>query len=530
MCKEPRIAGLVEQSGALLRTAYICVAHLIELPGSLRIALQRYHRECPAVGGRRSAAIALPGTREIERLLCIAPREFKAAVVAVVARERRIVQPRKVGSLRRTANGQKEDSEYGNPHFSAPFRSRRNRQWFFAKIRTLTTPPVSSSDNPAILQVIPGLDAGGAERTTIDVARALVRDGWRALVASEGGRMEPLLSSTGAELLPMPLNSKAPQKLFANARRLAKLIRTHNVKLIHARSRAPAWSALLATRRTGTPFVTTYHGIYNASNPFKRYYNSVMVRSDAVIANSQWTADHIAREHGIPCQRITVIHRGVDLEEFDPAGVSPDRIAALRARWNVDEGQMIVLLPGRLTRWKGQLVFLAALAQLARANALDNVKAVIAGDAQGRNDYIAELRAAIAQNGLESTVPIVPHIIDMPAAYLASDIVISASTDPEAFGRVAAEAGAMGRPVIASDHGGARETVLPNRSGLLIPPGNTEALGHALRALLSAPDEERRRMGEAGRAHVRANFSLERMCADTIAVYRRLLSLADDVW
>lgn len=395
---------------------------------------------------------------------------------------------------------------------------------------TLPIPPVSSSDNPAILQVIPGLDAGGAERTTIDMARALVCEDWRSLVASEGGRMEPLLASTGAELFRMPLNSKAPHKIFANARRLAKLIRTQNIKLIHARSRAPAWSALLAARRTGIPFVTTYHGIYNASNPFKRYYNSVMVRSDAVIANSQWTADHIVREHRIASERITVIHRGVDLEEFDPAGVSPDRIAALRARWNVGEGQMIVLLPGRLTRWKGQLVFLAALAQLARASALDNVRAVIAGDAQGRNDYIAELRAAIAQNGLEDTVPIMPHITDMPAAYLASDIVVSASTDPEAFGRVAAEAGAMGRPVIASDHGGARETVLPNRSGLLIPPNNTEALGHALSALLSAPDEERRRMGEAGRAYVRANFSLERMCTETIAVYRRLLSPADDVW
>jgi glycosyltransferase involved in cell wall biosynthesis len=388
---------------------------------------------------------------------------------------------------------------------------------------------VSSSDNPAILQVIPRLDAGGAERTTIDMARALERGGWRSLVASEGGRMEPLLADTGVELSRMPLNSKAPHTIFANAGRLAKLIRTRDVKLIHARSRAPAWSALLAARRTGIPFVTTYHGIYNASNPFKRYYNSVMVRSDAVIANSRWTADHIAREHGTSCDRIAVIHRGVDLEEFDPAGVLPDRIAALRAQWNVDEHRMIVLLPGRLTRWKGQLVFLAALAQLATAGALDNVRAVMAGDAQGRNDYTAELRAAIAQNGLEGTVRIAPHIIDMPAAYLASDIVVSASTDPEAFGRVAAEAGAMGRPVIASNHGGARETVLPNRSGLLIPPGNTEALGHALSSLLSAPDEERRGMGQAGREHVRDNFSLERMCADTIAVYRRLLSQAADV-
>jgi glycosyltransferase involved in cell wall biosynthesis len=389
---------------------------------------------------------------------------------------------------------------------------------------------VTSSDNPAILQVIPALDAGGAERTTIDIARALTRSGWRAFVVSQGGRMEPLLAEAGAELFRMPVNSKAPHAILANARRLANLIRIQNVKLIHARSRAPAWSALTAAWRTGIPFVTTYHGIYNASNPLKRYYNSVMVKGDAIIANSQWTADHIAREHRVPRKRITVIHRGVDLEEFDPAGVSPDRIATLRAQWNVDDRQTVVLLPGRLTRWKGQLAFIAALAQLARSGALGSVKAMIAGDPQGRDEYTSELRQAIGQNGLQSVVEIAPHVADMAAAYLASDIVVSASTDPEAFGRVAAEAGAMGRPVIATDHGGARETVLPDRSGLLVHPGDAKALARALETLLTASDEVRRCMGEAGRAHVRANFSLERMCRDTLDLYRRLLSHGGNVW
>jgi glycosyltransferase involved in cell wall biosynthesis len=397
--------------------------------------------------------------------------------------------------------------------------------------RTLFICLVTSSDNPAILQVIPALDAGGAERTTIDIARALVRSGWRALVASEGGRMEPLLAEAGAELFHMPVNSKAPHTILANVRRLAALIRAQKVKLIHARSRAPAWSALMAARRMHIPFVTTYHGIYNASSPLKRYYNSVMVRSDAIIANSQWTAEHIAREHRIPRERITVIHRGVDLEEFDPAGVSPERVEALRAQWNVHDGQTVVLLPGRLTRWKGQLVFIAAVAQLAQAGALGGVvKAVVAGDPQGRNDYATELRQAIAQNDLHGIVQLTPHIADMPAAYLASDIVVSASIDPEAFGRVPAEAGAMGRPVIATDHGGARETVLPDRSGLLVHPGDPEALAHALEALLGAEDAERSRMGEAGRGHVRTKFSLERMCSDTMGIYRRLLSQGSNVW
>ena len=382
---------------------------------------------------------------------------------------------------------------------------------------------MTSSNNPVILQVIPALDAGGAERTAIDIAAALARDGFQALVASEGGRLEPQLAEAGAELVRLPLDTKAPQRMLANALRLAQLIRTRKVSLIHARSRAPAWSALMAARRTAIPFVATYHGIYNAGHPLKRFYNSVMVRGDAVIANSNWTADHIVREHGVPPARITVIHRGVDLEAFDPAGIAPARIDALRSQWGAAQGETIILLPGRLTRWKGQLVLIEALAQLARAGALANVKAVLAGDAQGRNAYMAELKSAIARYGLGGIVRIAPHIVDMPAAYLASDIVVSASTDPEAFGRVAAEAGAMARPVIATDHGGARETVLAGRSGLLVPPGDAAALAAALQTVLAMDTDGRRRLGEAGRAHVRENFSLDRMCADTLALYRALL-------
>ncbi len=389
--------------------------------------------------------------------------------------------------------------------------------------RTVARSLVSSRRTPAILQVIPALDTGGAERTTIDIARALVRDGLRSVVATTGGRLEPLLAATGSELVRLPVNSKAPQTIAANALRLARLIRVQNVRLIHARSRAPAWSAALAARIERIPFVTTYHGIYNASNPLKRFYNSVMTRGDAVIANSHWTAEHIVREHRIPRARLAVIHRGVDLGEFDSAGVAPARVAALRGEWGATEGQTVILLPGRLTRWKGQLVFVEALAQLARAGTLSNAKAVLAGDAQERKAYAAELQEAIARANLSGAIAIVGHVQDMPAAYSASDIVVSASTDPEAFGRVAAEAGAMARPVIATDHGGARETVLDGRSGLLVPPGDAARLAGAIGTLMSMTDEERRSMGECGRAHVREHFSLDRMCADTIALYRALL-------
>lgn len=384
--------------------------------------------------------------------------------------------------------------------------------------------PVTARNNPAILQVIPALDAGGAERTTIDIAKALTGAGFRALVATQGGRLEPELAAAGGRAFHLPLDSKAPHTLLRNAARLARLIRREEVRLVHARSRAPAWSAWIAARASGVPFVTTYHGIYNASHALKRFYNSIMAKGDVVIANSQWTADHILREHGAPRGRIVVIHRGVDLERFDAGAVAPGRVQAMRARFGLAPGETAILLPGRLTRWKGQLVFVEALAQLARVGALGAAKAILAGDAQGRDAYVRELEQSIQANGLANSVRIADHISDMPAAYLACDIAVSASTDPEAFGRVAAEAGAMARPVVATGHGGARETVVDGLSGLLIPPGDAGALANALKTMLAMPDGARREMGARGRAHVAAHFSLERMCGDALAVYRGLLS------
>lgn len=382
---------------------------------------------------------------------------------------------------------------------------------------------MSSDSRPAILQVIPALDAGGAERTTIDIAEALARDGLRPLVASEGGRMEPMLEGVGGQLIRLPVSSKAPHILMANAMRLAAIARKENVKLIHARSRAPAWSALMAAGMEKLPFVTTYHGIYNAANPLKRFYNSVMVRADAVIANSQWTAQHVLAEHHVNPAKLTVIPRGIDLARFDPAGAPPDRVAALRREWGAAPDDVVILLPGRLTRWKGQLVFIAALAQLARAGKLGRIRAVIAGDAQGRAGYEAEVRDAITAAAIGDRVLLQGHTVDMPLAYLAADIVVSASTDPEAFGRVAAEAGAMSRPVIATDHGGARETVVPGQSGLLTAAGDAGALAAAMQELAQMDPAARAEWGAFGRRHIVDRYSLERMCADTLALYRKLI-------
>ncbi len=383
--------------------------------------------------------------------------------------------------------------------------------------------PSASGTKPVILQIVPTLDAGGAERTTVDVAAALARDNFIPLVATSGGRMIDELEVTGGRWIKLPVHRRSPGALIANVVRLRGIIQNWHVKLVHARSRAPAWSALLAAHQLKIPFVTTYHGIYNAKSSVKRFYNSVMARGDGVIANSEWTAQHIAAEYRFQPKQLRVIPRGVDLQRFDPERVSQERVAALRARWDVREGETVILLPGRLTRWKGQAVLIRALGRLKKKGALGNVKAILAGDPQGRSTYQRELEDLALARGLGRGLAIAGHVADMPAAYLAADIVISASTDPEAFGRVAAEAGAMGRPVIATDHGGSREIVLPDRSGVLVKPDDAEALAEALNGLLVAGPEIRARMGDAARAHVRSHFTVERMCADTIALYRELL-------
>jgi glycosyltransferase involved in cell wall biosynthesis len=377
---------------------------------------------------------------------------------------------------------------------------------------------------PAILQIVPALDVGGAERSTIDIAKALAANGFRALVASSGGRMERELIAGGGQLIRMPLASKAPSNILANARGIADIIRKQNVCLVHARSRAPAWSALLAARRTGVPLITTYHGIYNAKGPLKRWYNSVMARGDAVIANSEWTARHILAAYRFQPKRLTIISRGLDLEYFDPGHVAPERVQTVRNWWLAKDNDRVVLLPGRLTRWKGQLVLVRAFAQMRREGRLpEGVRAVIAGSAQGRHPYVSEIIDEIAQHGLKDVMIVTDHLEDMAAAYLAAEIVVSASTDPEAFGRVPPEAAAMGRAVIATDHGGARETVRPGESGLLVKPGSATALAAALLELLARSPEELAAMGAKGRAHIEANYTVERMCADTLDLYSTVL-------
>jgi len=377
---------------------------------------------------------------------------------------------------------------------------------------------------PAILQVIPKLETGGAERTTLDIAAALGQAGYRALVASEGGRLEKDLIASGAEIIHLPVASKNPLTLYANIARLKALIAEENIALIHARSRAPAWSALYAAKAARIPFVTTHHGLYKAKSGLKFWYNSVMVRGDAVIANSEWTANHIKQSYGVVPKRVAVIPRGVDLAVFDPAKISPEKIVAQRTAWGAAPGAPVILLPGRLTRWKGQTVLIEAAAYLLGSGRLpEGTRIILAGDDQGRKGYTEELKNDVRNAGLEDVFVLAGHVSDMPLAYASTDIAVSASTEPEAFGRIPPEAGAMARPVIATDHGGARETVVAGETGLLIPPGDAPALAEALARLLAHSPAARAEMGRKGRTLVEHRFSVARMCADTLALYRELL-------
>lgn len=369
-----------------------------------------------------------------------------------------------------------------------------------------------------MLQVVPRLDQGGVERGTLEIVAAIRAAGGRALVATSGGRLSAEVAGHGGVLVPMPLATKAPWKIWRNAAALAALVRAEGVDVIHARSRAPGWSAWVAARRTGVAFVTTYHGAYGEDLPLKRLYNSVMARGRPVIAVSDFIRDLVIARHRLAPERVVTIPRGADLAVFSPEAVSPARVARLRVGWGLaDDPRPIVMLPGRLTRWKGQLVAVEAAAALL-AEGSPGFVLLLVGDA-GAGGYAAEIDGRIAALGLSDVVRRTGGCADMAAAYAASAIVISASTQPEAFGRVAIEAQAMARPVIATDHGGARETVAPGQTGWLTAPGDPGALADALGAALGLGPQGRARMGALGRSRVRARFTLAAMQAATLAVY-----------
>ena len=375
-----------------------------------------------------------------------------------------------------------------------------------------------------LLQVVPELETGGAEQTTIDVARAVIEAGGKALVATRGGRMAARLVSDGGRLAQMPVHAKNPLAVLGNAARLTELIQREAVSLVHARSRMPAFSALWAARATRRPFVTTYHGIYSASSTPKRWFNAVMTRGDLVIANSEYTRRHILAEHHVDPAKVVAIPRGVDLDRFNPAWITPDRIEVLRRAWGVGEDgrRTVFLMAGRLSPVKGHATVIEAARRI-REQGRDEFLLLVAGDDQGRTGYREALARQIAEAGLSDHVRLLGHCDDMPAAYLVADVAIAARTTPEAFGRTAVEPQVMGRPVIASDCGAQSETVVDGVSGWLVPPGEPEAWAQAMTQAMDLGPGRRLAIGQAGMNRARQLYRNDAMCAATLAAYERVL-------
>ena len=378
----------------------------------------------------------------------------------------------------------------------------------------------TGSGRPVVLQVLPRLISGGVERGTLEIARALRMAGGTPIVASGGGPMVQDLRRAGITHIELPLYSKNPLVIWRNIGRLAAIIRTHQVDIIHARSRAPAWSAWLAARRTGCGFVTTFHAAYKFSSAAKRFYNAVMARGDRVIAISHFIADYIHQNYPVAPDCVRLIPRGVDLADFHPDRVGPARIQGLMREWGVRPGKPIIMMPGRISRWKGQRELIEAIAMMGR----QDLSVLIVGGVDGKNRYQAELVETVARHNLGKVVKFVGRCDDMPAAYCVADIVVSASYDPEGFGRVVVEAMAMEKPVIVANHGASPELVQQGETGWIVPPRDVEALADAITHALGLAPEQRAEMGRRAQRRVVADFTRDLMCHRTLAVYDELLT------
>jgi glycosyltransferase involved in cell wall biosynthesis len=370
-----------------------------------------------------------------------------------------------------------------------------------------------------ILQLLPRLDTGGAERVVIEIAEAVQQSGHNTIIVAENGPLAQAAWRAGAEIIALPMASKNLFTMRSNARKLQKLIQERDVKLIHAHSRAPAWSGFWAAQATAVPFLTTYHGSYSEKNAFKKRYNQVMVKGARVIAVSDYIGGLLRSRYQVPDEKLRIIPGGVDAQKFDPALVAGDRATRLAKEWRLDMGEPVIFLPGRLTSWKGQKTAITALAQLRHKGA----QLVLAGGDQGRKTYAQSLIGYAESLGVSSRLRLAGHCEDMPAALMLADIVLNASTEPEAFGRTIIEAQAMGRIVIATDHGGARETIIHGQTGILVPPGDAATLAGRIDQILDLSPDDRIRRGLYARHIVSAKFSVASMQDAVLGVYSELL-------
>lgn len=398
-----------------------------------------------------------------------------------------------------------------------------------ARVLEAATQPAATAGRLTVFQVIPRLEAGGAELGALQVATRLVSLGHRAVIASEGGRMVPAFEAAGARHVVMPLASKNPLTMVANARRLAALVHETGADLIHARSRAPAWSALRAARRLGVPFVTTYHSDYGARGAAKRLYNSVMARGDAVIAVSQAIADSIVRQYPWAAPQVEVVHRGVDPVRFDPE-IDPSRVAAMREAWHAAPGEPVVLLAARLSPRKGHAVAIRAMRQALQAGVPPFWLVFAGDDHQGKSEYRQAMAALAAELGLAERVLFTGHVSDMPAAYAAAALSLNVSS-AEGFARVALESQAMATPVIVADHGPGLEVILSEpgvspdaTTGLAVPFDAPDRLAAAIGTFFAMTHDARAAMGRRGSQRVRGTFTIDRLTARTLAIYKAVMT------
>lgn len=375
---------------------------------------------------------------------------------------------------------------------------------------------------PVVLQVLPELDQGGVEIGTIEIASELQKKGYTNFVASQGGRLAHSLDRMKVKHFTLPLKTKNPLKMYLNSLKLEKIIRENGINIVHARSRAPAWSAYWAAKRAGVKFLTTFHGTYGLGpKGIKKFYNRVMTYGDLVIAISQHIKQHMMDNYGVDEKKIRLVYRCVNTEKFNPDEVNVERMIKIMEDHNLPEDKRIILLVGRLTRWKGQKLLIEALEKIKDKDFF----CVFVGDDQGRDYYTNELRETIKEKGMEGRFAFIRHLDDVPAMMMLSDIVVSASTDPEAFGRIAAEGQAMGKIVVASNIGGSLENIKNGISGKLFESGNADSLAETLEWALSLSGEEREKFALEGKKNVKENFTKQIMCDKTLAVYNELLNM-----
>ena len=381
--------------------------------------------------------------------------------------------------------------------------------------------------NLKVLQVIPKLGYGGAETGCYDIAHYLPENNCESFIVTSGGELLKFVDKKKVKVIKLPVNSKNPFLILFNSLALIWIILYNNISIVHARSRAPAWSCYLATILTGRKFVTTFHGTYNFKSNLKKFYNSVMVKSDLIIAGSNFIFSHIKENYSKYFdvnKRLLVIFRGINVDYFDQTTKLETDEKKLLKKWEIEKDKKIILLPGRLTSWKGQELFIEAINLVNIELGYEAFYAVILGSDQGRDLYKKKLIRLTEQFRMNNQVKFIDHFNDMALAYKISDIVVSASTEPEAFGRVAVEAQSMEKPIIASNIGGSNETIINEKTGYLFESGNAKELSQKILKVLYLDENSLKLIGTEGRKNIVKKFNVEKMCFSTYSEYKKIMN------